>query len=335
MSAHREPDTVTPWFRRSKTLLISAGALAAALLGIVNLWDRVLPAPDPDVASIESVIITKQTSLGDFAQHSVGKDLLLSPAPKAAVHEPSTDTENLARIQVLAVRSTSPPQTPMRQTHPTPTPAPASQTSRPGTPTPALSSTLSGTSTPMNGTSMAGTPTAKTSMTPTKIKIPKPLGADYLASVEEQEALSGFADGVLKFIPRLLPPETVDVDGKPIPPAEVAKELARALEEVDAIHSTTGVDPIGWTLAVRLNLEGLAHEPLLLTWSLDGVDVSQNWQAENLAYRIVATTAHDAGVAEIWVPDLKRAGAYNVNVRLTYESDGTTADLDHLELPNG
>lgn len=98
------------------------------------------------------------------------------------------------------------------------------------------------------------------------------------------------------------------------------------------IESSQGKDPLGWTVAVRIDLEGLAHVPMLLTWSLDGLDVSESWKAENLAYRIVATTPHDAGVAEIWIPDLGRPGAYNVNVRLTFESTGAMADLEQLQL---
>ncbi|WP_207596737.1 hypothetical protein [Arthrobacter sp. D5-1] len=47
----------------------------------------------------------------------------------------------------------------------------------------------------------------------------------------------------------------------------------------------------------------------------------------------MATTNHDAGVAEVWIPDLGRPGAYNVNVRLTFESTGTLADLERLQLP--
>ncbi|WP_459384559.1 hypothetical protein [Arthrobacter humicola] len=152
----------------------------------------------------------------------------------------------------------------------------------------------------------------------------------------EQKVLDDFDPRVMpKAIPALGPQVAVDENGELLPPAEVAAKLERALEEVDADYGTTGKDPLGWTVAVRLSIEGLAYVPLQLTWSLDGVDVSETWQADNLAYRIIAKTPHDTGIAEIWVPNLHRAGSYNVNVRLTYEADGTTADLERLGLPNG
>jgi hypothetical protein len=92
--------------------------------------------------------------------------------------------------------------------------------------------------------------------------------------------------------------------------------------------------PNGWILAVQVDLEGLQNVPLLLRWSLDGVDVPQTWQAENLTYRVVGTTPHDSGIADIWVPDLARPGSYNVNVKLSYESSGGIADWQPLQLPN-
>lgn len=132
--------------------------------------------------------------------------------------------------------------------------------------------------------------------------------------------------------------ERVDDKGQPHSPEQVAAELKQALAEIETKDGSqptnAGSEPMGWTVAVGLDLEGVAGVPLLLTWSLDGVDVSESWRAENLAYRIVPSTQHDAGVAEIWVPDLKRTGAYNINVTLTNESKATIADEGQLKLPN-
>ena len=87
-------------------------------------------------------------------------------------------------------------------------------------------------------------------------------------------------------------------------------------------------------MAVNLTLEGLAGVPLLLTWSLDGVDVPEGWAADNVAYRVVATTPRDSGSAEVRVPNLKAEGVYRVNVKLAFESDGTPiARGEPLELP--
>ena len=75
-------------------------------------------------------------------------------------------------------------------------------------------------------------------------------------------------------------------------------------------------------VAVNLDVVGLKNVPLLLTWSLDGLDVPVSWTAGNIAYRMTATTAHDSGSADVWVPDLKGTGTYNVNLTLAREKDG-------------
>lgn len=90
---------------------------------------------------------------------------------------------------------------------------------------------------------------------------------------------------------------------------------------------------MGWTIAVQLSLEGFSGVPLLLTWTLDGTDVPETWASENLAYRVVASTAKDTGTAEVWVPDLAAPGNYRVNVRLSLESNGTTVAYGGIDLP--
>ena len=157
---------------------------------------------------------------------------------------------------------------------------------------------------------------------------------DYIFSVTQQAPMQNFTQQASTYAARSLIIQFVDDTGEPLPPAEVAVELAAALEQVEAAPSPEGEDPLGWTIAVRVDLEGLASVPLLLTWSLDGMDVPLTWQAENLAYRVVGATPHDAGVAEIWVPDLKRPGSYNVNIKLSYESSGLVADWRPLALPD-
>jgi hypothetical protein len=127
---------------------------------------------------------------------------------------------------------------------------------------------------------------------------------------------------------------TVDDRGSLVPAPEVATALATALSEVEMTEGEQGSDPDGWTLAVRLDLEGLANQPMLLSWSLDGLDIPEAWRNENLAYKITASTAHDAGVAQVWIPNLQRPGPYNVNIRLSFASNGTIADTKQLLITN-
>ncbi|MDR6985964.1 hypothetical protein J2Y66_000427 [Paenarthrobacter nitroguajacolicus] len=311
MSVHKKKGKKTPWHRRGKTWIITAGAIAAALISIIALWDRIIPPNTEDVADIESLTIIKQTSLAAFAPADLGKDLTLNPAAAAALEPYSVDR----------AASTG-------TTKPTPTTVPPT-TAPPTTSTATITPTLP--TTPVTTSTTQGTSTGSPTMA-TKITSRPP--EEYRSAVKEQKVLEGYVPGALIVLPALLPPVTVNDAGELLPPAQVAAELVKALEEVLVIDGTQGKDPLGWTVAVRLDLAGLAHVPMLLTWSLDGVDISESWKAENLAYRIVATTNHDAGVAEVWIPDLGRPGAYNVNVRLTFESTGTLADLEQLQLPS-
>ncbi|MGO4588640.1 hypothetical protein [Paenarthrobacter sp. 2TAF44] len=309
MPQHREPGRVTPWYRSGKALVITAGALAAALISIFALWDRLFPPNIEDVANIESVTIVKQTSLAAFAPADLGKDLNLSPAAAVGLNLPAYSA-NLAGSSGTTK----------------PTPTTAHPTTSPPT-TPTVTPTTSTTSATTTATS-TGSPTMANK------NIPRPPSQAYRTAVKEQKVLEGYVPDALIILPALLPPVTVNQNGELLPADQAAAELVKAMEEVIIIDSTQGKDPRGWTIAVRVDLVGLARVPMLLTWSLDGVDVSDSWKADNLAYRIQATTEHDAGVAEIWVPDLKKAGAYVVNVKLTFESNGTIADLEQLQLPS-
>jgi hypothetical protein len=156
---------------------------------------------------------------------------------------------------------------------------------------------------------------------------------NHSASVCEEEVLADVEKRACRFA-SLTTSESADDKGDLRPPPEAAAELARALSEVEVSEGEQGKDPVGWTLAVRLDLRGLTDSPMLLSWSLDGLDVPETWRAENLAYTVYATTPHDAGIAEIWIPDLVRPGTYNANVRLSFASDGTIADIKQFKVGN-
>jgi hypothetical protein len=309
----RIPDKRTPWYLQVKTLVITAGALAVALLAVLNFWDRVFPPNLADVARIESIERLKMTPLSDFASEALGEDVYLEPAPEAAGTSGIGQRIGMRLSNVIMPSGTTEGPTPI------PTPTPTDTRTPTDTPTPTPTPTPTDTSTP----------------SPTKTWVPpvRPT-EDYIHDVAEQRVFEEFTPAVPQAIPRILPPATVDEKGEPITPKEAADELVDALADVELKDSPTGVDALGWTIAVGLSLEGLANQPLLLTWSLDGVEVPHNWKAQNLAYRIIATTDHDTGTVKIWVPDLKGPGPYNVNVDLVHESDGSNADTaTPLEIP--
>lgn len=326
MDTDRKPEAATPWYLRGKTLLITAGALAAATLGILNLWDRIFPADEQDVARVESVVITKQSSLGDFTAGDLAKDFHLEPAPEGA-GPPRTVVNAGTPIPDRKRAPTEPPLSPVHSSvTPTPTPTPSpSPTPGPVTPTPTPPPTT-------------GTPTPSFTETSIEQLLQQRLAPDYVSKVVERPELGGFDDDAVEHMPDVAYSLSVQSQaegkaGEPVPPEQVATILAAAFAEVESIEDPTGLDPLGWTVAVRLNLEGVSGEPLLLTWSLDGVDVPENWKAEKLAYRVVASTPHDAGTVELWIPDLSVPGTYNVNVRLVFEANGDTADIGTLTLP--
>lgn len=316
--------STTPWYKRGKTLIISAGALAAAILGILSLWDRIFPPPDEDLARIESVHIIKRTPLTGFAGGGIGQDLPLAPV----INQGGVAGLGVLPLPTVPAQAASTATLSLKPTpEPTPTPTPTTTS-----PTPTFTSPTPSPS----PSSDSPTPTATTpppTLSPEVLSGISSISEEYISSVTEQAPMQPYAPPASVYAARSLVMEAVDEKGEPLPPEEVAIELAQALEEVESTTSPEGEDPLGWTVAVRVDLEGLAQVPLLLTWSLDGLDVPDTWRAENLAYRVVGASPHDAGVAEIWVPDLKRASTYNVNIKLSFENNGLIADLHPLALP--
>ncbi len=353
MVRKHKPATKPPWHKRTSTFIIAAGALAAAILGVLNLWDRIFPPPDDDVARIESIHLIKRTPLTGFAPEGIGGLLPLTAVPEAASAERIYDDGGLAGAGFVHAAApagrdvVATPQfmgleeftlRPLPTVRPvprptfltfTPTPTPTTPS-----PTPTITPTRTASPSPTLSTTPAGSPTLSPGPTLAILRIPTPLSDEYVFDVVNDQAMQAYVPRAREYTARSLVIETVDEKGERVPPAQVAEKLAEALEEVEAATSPQGEDPQGWTVAVRIDLQGLADVPLLLTWSLDGLDVPLTWQAENLAYRVVGATPHDAGVAEIWVPDLKRPGAYNVNIKLSYAETGLIADWRPLALPD-
>ncbi|MEV7473755.1 hypothetical protein AB0N33_08585 [Pseudarthrobacter oxydans] len=362
MVTKHKPAAKPPWYKRTSTFIIAAGALAAAILGVLNLWDRIFPPPDEDVARIESIHIIKRTPLTGFAPEGIGGLLPLTAVPEAASAGQIYDDGGLARAGAADVprpagqeaaatpRFTGFEQFTMRPlptVRPVPrptfltfTPAPTPTTPTPtrttATPSPTPTGTSTGTDSP--SPTLSTTPAGILTVLPEPSirllgEVP-PLTDEYIREMSNHYALRDVVPPAVAYTAHAMVIETIDEKGETVPPAQVALRLAAALQEVESTSGPQGADPQGWSVAVRVDLQGLANVPLLLTWSLDGLDVPDSWQAEKLAYRVVGATPHDAGVAEIWVPDLKRPGSYNVNIKLSYEATGIIADWRPLALPD-
>jgi hypothetical protein len=329
MTADVRSEPNKPWFVRGKALIIAAGAIAAALLAIWGLWDRLFVDTE-DNAQIESVTKLRQMSVEEFAASGAGLSLgpsgagdahgdavfhgssVVSDATAVGSHaSPAVDPNSPAGLLGTTIRSAEAP-------NGTPTEAPESE------------EPLRTETEPPNTTDSPTTPPA-TSATPNPTSEPgsgrwsPPI--DYLEDVSDDPAV----------LPYDLPPTTVGhiartliepttPEGDNLSSEELAARLKEAFDEVESQESAGRLDPQGWVIAVDLSIQGLAGVPLMLTWTLDGVsDVDESWTSRHVAYTVVASTASDHGSAQIWVPRLKADHSYQVNVQLSH-SDGTPID---------
>lgn len=332
MTANQAAKPATPWYLRIKTLVITAGALAGAVLGVLALADRLVPADQSDVPTIERVWMVRASTLGQFAPDGSDPDpeLDLSPAPKAAAHAVPTVKLVAGRLSGADATPTPAPLAPPTKPSPTSPPSTPGPTDTP-TPTPTLTPTPSTTPTPTPTPTPAPTPAPTPGPTPesSELVLPGnwPPTKEYLGSVATHVELVQVESDSPKYDPGVVTTlyalgfQPTNEEGEDIPAAQVAERIVDALDDVETTPNGETVDPLGWTVAVDLRIEGMAGEPLLLTWQLDGAEVPANWAAENLAYRVKASTPLDVGVAEIWVPDLAASGGYVVNVKLTRESN--------------
>ena len=58
------------------------------------------------------------------------------------------------------------------------------------------------------------------------------------------------------------------------------------------------------------------------------------WAAGEVEYDIRATTDHDDGTLDLWVPDLKAVGAYVVTVKLFHADSSVPIRTEHLTVEN-
>lgn len=311
-----------PWYQRTNALLLSAGAVAAALASIFGLVNLLI---DPqDLATVSSVTLKKKMPLADFATEGLGGNITFAEAVPAHQQDEIPDVARLLMSTSIPVL----------------VPETSAQLKTPSPSTPDVSQSPTRTSDNVPPTTSASTPvspsvTATTS--PTRSTSSSRVTAedlppeDHREEVQKQLERRNVPPDISSALVFIAPSQAVDAGtGELLPPAQVAEELKKALEEL-ATDETSA--PTGWMVGVQIELQGFANDPLLLTWSLDGVDVPETWQAENLAYKISASTQHDKGVAEIWVPELARTGAYQVNVTLTQASSRVAVASGHLVLP--
>jgi hypothetical protein len=333
--------------------VVAAGAVATALIAVLTLWDRIFVDPR-DVADIVEVSLLQEESLLTFSQRGVAMDHALGPAPQAAPEK--ADPVRVQAVEAFmpgAVGPTDAPGAPSTETRPSTEPSrvspPTVVPSRTPTPSKTAPSPPPSGTTPVESPSPSAGPEVSPSV-PAALANPSEA---FLEALSKQPSLSRYPPELIGPTPPSPPgAETVKVpwllrtnvekqqEGTANkrtlvdrPAEEAAALLAQSLARVQSVvlASSTGdeqyEDPQGYLISVRITLQGLENEPLLLTWSMSGAAIEGVWSADKVAYRIIATTGNDAGNVQLWVPKMKEPGAYQVNVWLQYEGATAIADI--------
>jgi FHA domain len=346
----KPPVAVIRWWSTSRAIVLGMGGLAAAVLAVLSLWGTLAPPDQEDFAAITSVVVTRQMSLSEFAEGAPGTNVALRSA--RAIAPGIVDLAHAGHALPAGSVTLSEAATPTEVATPSDTTSPSDATSPSGIPNPSGTSTTTDSSTPMDNAVLRIDQWLPDPLV--EAMFDHPAVEDYIPDIREvpfilqcgivllnasssqcpdtaagnladsqrqgDDARDNFdepANGTAAPENRTSP----DVNG--LDAAELANLIAEALSEVESIAKDGKKDPMGWVVAMNLEVRGLERVPLLLTWSLDGIDVPVSWAANRIAHRLIPTTDHDSGSPQVWVPDLERSGTYRVNVTLAREIDGS------------
>jgi hypothetical protein len=304
MSSSNDAPGSTPWYVRGKRALLGIGAIAGAITATWGAIVLLVPPNTADVATVDSIELKSRTPLRAFVPSSAGQ-MDVQPAAKVDVDTPT------ARQHYYSVSTvdggTSPP---------------SSSSSSPST-SPTASPELTTSPTPSPSGSEVPSPEPSETITVDNLR---QLPDEYFDALTSELANRGMNRETSDMMLRISRPKTTDEHGDPIPPEEVAGRIEDSLALLETEPTDEGTDLLGWTVSVGLRLIGLQDVPLLLTWSVDGVDEPLTWGSSGVAYEIRATTPDDGGTVDVWVPDLVEPGSYNLNVTLVHKPSGAVAD---------
>jgi hypothetical protein len=178
------------------------------------------------------------------------------------------------------------------------------------------------------------------------------------------ECIDGLTGNLEPILPVITLPiviaDPVSSTGEPVSPEEAAERvvevlgdtrLAAAEQQDEAEHSadesgrdepggtefTPAGEPLGVLVSADIELAGLGGRPVLLSWSMfqaagDQRQLFGEWLNENLAFRLEATTDHDATTVDLWIPMPKDPGSYFIRLELaTEEAALARADSESFE----
>jgi hypothetical protein len=317
-----------PWWKRVNTAILAAGALAVAILAIVAVVELVLPksSPNPENRAIFTAVrLTPDVPLSEYQQRAsltplgpAGEDAGATPAPELLLGSATG-----GRQTVPATTAPSPPTTRSPTTATAPESTTRSTTTRPSTTGSGPTSTGPATSTgpsisvgPSVEPSDSGWVNTETTEGDTSSSI-----ADTIRSAACAAArCEGSSDGVAPVAAAVA--AAVDVHGNPVSPDVAAQRVVQILRDA----RSNGDEPIGVVVAADLELIGLRHDPVFLTWEMwqygGTTRLHGDWLNENLAYRLEPNTDHDSATLDMWIPLPPDPGPYFVRVELSRKGFG-------------
>jgi hypothetical protein len=318
------PAAGIPWWRRgwrsAAAIVISAGALAAAVGSVLSLW----PDPDPaDSARFTSINVISLVPLSEYKERTL--QIVPQSAGMPPVRTPSSDT-----VELVAARADVSPQ---------PTPYPPGTGTAESTPSPEdhlPTSTASVTTDPTPGESVSLTPSNGTPVGPLDVAPEMTLRAidEVLPLVNdlapEYDLPTPPSDPPVAEMPApgrtlawiILVPAGIGEDGNPVAPEVAAERVVELLGETRTVDAGAGkLEPLGAVVDVNVELEGLRGRPVLLTWSIwqqgGETRLFGNWLGTTAAYQLEATSDHDTAGFDLWVPSPREPGSYVIRLALT------------------
>ena len=314
------PGPAPPWWRRwwnrTTAIIITLGALAAAIGSILAL----LPKPDSeDSARFTAVRVTSGVPLGEYRQRSA----VMVPYRSGRDEGRQRDRGAQPPVAQLAWASAHKPLLPagllatVGRLQSDPTTSSATTTS--------VTTTSAPTTTSVTTTTFDGVSSSSQGFVVPPAFQQEDLGAytkQVFKRVEAQDPGVKGCEQQEDCTLRRFVPQSTDEKGNPVPPDVAAERVIKLLSQV---RRTSGEKPKGEPLGVVVNtnleLVGLRGKPVLLSWSMwqqgGKKRLFGNWLNTNLAYRLVATTDHDTGTLDMWVPLPKAPGSYFIRVKLT------------------
>jgi FHA domain len=319
-----------PWWRRgwkrATAVVLSVGALAAAIGSTLALW----PDPDPaDSARFTSVGVFPLVPLSEY------KERALQVVPQGAGMPPTRARGSDIVALVAAGADVSPQASP----DPLGTGLPESTPPTEGVPTPTGSTTMDHTpSETVSPSQSNGAPDGPFDLSPEMTRVIEeilPLINDrtpeYVLPTpppsETQSPSPTVLPGPFTAFQRMLKAASVDPDGNPVSVEVAAERVVKLLGETRTEKAAGGkLEPLGAVVDVNVELEGLRGRPVLLTWSIwqqgGETRLFGKWLETTAAYRLEATSNHDTAGFNIWVPMPKEPGPYVVRLALT--ADGVS-----------